>query len=166
MMKSNLSMMVVCMALGACATGNGDKMAAAPGATLCEDPRPQVCTMDYRPVCGTLKDGSSKTYSNGCGACADACPQSLFAGRNQAPWRHRVAIGSDCLAHRGVVCESCRDGCETRAIRFTPALGRAPTPELALDRCTGCGACVGVCPAGAITWIANPPAGGSSHDVG
>jgi alkaline phosphatase D len=39
--------------------------------TVCTDPRPQVCTMDYRPVCGQLNDGSFKTYSNGCTACSD-----------------------------------------------------------------------------------------------
>ena len=39
--------------------------------TLCPEPRPQVCTMDYRPVCAELKEGGSKTYSNGCGSCAD-----------------------------------------------------------------------------------------------
>ena len=59
------------LALGACATTGADAPPAA-NATVCEDPRPQICTMDYRPVCGTRKDGSVKTYSNGCGACADA----------------------------------------------------------------------------------------------
>ena len=57
--------------IGACASTGGDVPAAAANATVCEDPRPQVCTMDYRPVCATLEDGSVKTYSNGCGACAD-----------------------------------------------------------------------------------------------
>ncbi len=70
--------------LGACASGTADKALGVAGGTICEDPRPQVCTMDYRPVCGTLNDGSTKTYSNGCGACADvnvtswvenACPE-------------------------------------------------------------------------------------------
>jgi hypothetical protein len=37
----------------------------------CPEPRPQVCTQDYRPVCAKLKDGSIKTYSNGCIACTD-----------------------------------------------------------------------------------------------
>jgi hypothetical protein len=37
----------------------------------CTDPRPQLCTRDYRPVCGVLNDGSQKTYGNGCGACSD-----------------------------------------------------------------------------------------------
>ena len=39
---------------------------------ICEDPRPVVCAMDYRPVCGMNEKGSiMKTYSNGCSACAD-----------------------------------------------------------------------------------------------
>lgn len=29
-----------------------------------------ACTMEYDPVCGYLKDGSSQTYSNGCVACS------------------------------------------------------------------------------------------------
>ena len=79
-----LAMILAGVALGACASGPKEPMAAATGATICEDPRPQVCTMDYRPVCGTLEDGTTKTYSNGCGACADvevvswveeACPE-------------------------------------------------------------------------------------------
>lgn len=41
-------------------------------AVECKDPRPQICTMDYTPVCGLHKDHSTKTYSNGCGACSNA----------------------------------------------------------------------------------------------
>ena len=37
----------------------------------CTQPRPQVCTMDYQPVCGIQADGTKKTYSNGCSACSD-----------------------------------------------------------------------------------------------
>ena len=37
----------------------------------CPEVRPEICTMDYNPVCGSLSDGSFKTYSNGCGACSD-----------------------------------------------------------------------------------------------
>ena len=39
--------------------------------TLCPETRPQICTREYLPVCGRLADGSRKTYSNGCEACAD-----------------------------------------------------------------------------------------------
>ena len=64
-------------------------------AVRCVEPRPQVCTMDYRPVCATRDNGTrcvttpcdsteTATYANGCGACADpaviawvpgACPE-------------------------------------------------------------------------------------------
>lgn len=41
----------------------------------CTEPRPEVCTMDYTPVCA-LRTGSGteqwKTYANACTACSDA----------------------------------------------------------------------------------------------
>lgn len=37
----------------------------------CEDPRPQVCTLEYAPVCALRGEGEWREYSNGCGACAD-----------------------------------------------------------------------------------------------
>jgi hypothetical protein len=39
--------------------------------TTCIAPRPQICTMDYTPVCARLENGELKTYSNACSACAD-----------------------------------------------------------------------------------------------
>ncbi len=38
---------------------------------LCEEPRPQICTREYDPVCAALKDGSIKTGSTGCTSCSD-----------------------------------------------------------------------------------------------
>ena len=38
---------------------------------LCEEPRPQMCTREYDPVCATLKDGTTKTGSTGCTSCSD-----------------------------------------------------------------------------------------------
>lgn len=84
MTPRNLINVITCLVLAACASTGADKTQPAAGATVCEDPRPQICTMDYRPVCGTHKDGSVKTYSNGCGACSNpeviswiegACPE-------------------------------------------------------------------------------------------
>ena len=72
--------MILCLAIAGCAAPAANQPAPAAGATVCEDPRPEVCTMDYRPVCATLKDGSSKTYSNGCGACSDANVNSWIEG--------------------------------------------------------------------------------------
>ncbi len=46
---------------------------------VCTDPRPEMCTEEYSPVCGKIKEVDStglarivyNTYSNGCHACAD-----------------------------------------------------------------------------------------------
>ena len=93
-------------------------------------------------------------FANGgcslCGACADACPHHLFA-RDRVPFARRAAVGAGCLATAGVFCMSCADSCDSRAIRFPPRLGRPPQPMIDADCCNGCGACVSVCPAGAIT---------------
>lgn len=64
-------LIVASLSLGACASAAPDKALAANDATICVEPRSQACTRDYRPVCAALDDGSEKTYSNGCTACAD-----------------------------------------------------------------------------------------------
>ena len=72
-----------------------------PEVTVCTDPRPQMCTMDYRPVCGTKSDGSQATYSNGCGACSDPEVVEYRDGEcethNQSMWlvRLRILIWND-----------------------------------------------------------------------
>ena len=38
---------------------------------MCTDPRPEICTQNYAPVCGIHEDGSRQTYSNGCTACSN-----------------------------------------------------------------------------------------------
>jgi hypothetical protein len=37
----------------------------------CPEPRSQLCTQEYRPVCATLLDDSFKTYTNACTACTN-----------------------------------------------------------------------------------------------
>jgi len=59
-----------------CATTSEEenKINNEPGALdliLCEEPRPQICTREYDPVCATLQDGSTKTDSTGCTSCSD-----------------------------------------------------------------------------------------------
>ena len=60
----------------ACVTTTDEKneINNEPGALdliLCEEPRPQICTREYNPVCGILKSGSTKTDSTGCTSCSD-----------------------------------------------------------------------------------------------
>jgi tetratricopeptide (TPR) repeat protein len=46
----------------------------------CADPRPQMCTRDYRPACGLRRDGTSQTYGNACSACSDPDVVTQAAG--------------------------------------------------------------------------------------
>ncbi len=40
-------------------------------ARACPEPRPEMCTMDYRPVLGLDRNGETLgEYGNACGACA------------------------------------------------------------------------------------------------
>ena len=58
------------------ATGFGCSSAnVKDGLTLCTEPRPEICTMDYTPVCGLQRISGAeqwKTYSNACSACSDS----------------------------------------------------------------------------------------------
>lgn len=86
-----------------------------------------------------------------CGECATACqPVALRVAADAPPWRLKAVIGAACLAFKDVVCRSCGDSCSAAAIRFRPRLGGAALPELDTTGCTGCGACIGVCPSAAI----------------
>ena len=41
------------------------------GLSFCPEPRPEVCTMEYRVVCARLQNGTFKEYSNACSSCSD-----------------------------------------------------------------------------------------------
>lgn len=90
-----------------------------------------------------------------CARCVDACRDSAFRPAAERPWTLQAHIADRCLTHAGIVCASCRDACGEAAIRF-PVTSAVPAPVVAADRCTGCGACVAGCPAGAITLQSAP----------
>jgi len=54
-----------------CAETPPQQSASPPGPVQCTEPRPQVCTMIYQPVCALKRDGTRQTYASGCTACAD-----------------------------------------------------------------------------------------------
>jgi ferredoxin-type protein NapF len=78
--------------------------------------------------------------------------RAVLLGRQADPPRRVAAIAPACLALHGTACMSCRDACSTGAIRFALALGGAQ-PLVQTPLCTGCGACIAPCPAGAIALV-------------
>ncbi|MEP4486997.1 MAG: hypothetical protein ABJ013_15305 [Halioglobus sp.] len=78
-----LFLCVLVSVLGACATPE----ATTPPTTLtqCTAPRPQVCTMQYEPVCANLVKGGTAEYSSGCNACADDAVGGFEKGQCPAP---------------------------------------------------------------------------------
>lgn len=83
-MSQLFKLIVLVASLSACASPSiPEEDKRTPELTFCLEQRPQVCTMDYRPVCATRDTGvrcvttpcpssEQKTYSNACSACADA----------------------------------------------------------------------------------------------
>jgi ferredoxin-type protein NapF len=96
-----------------------------------------------------------------CGLCAQTCAEPIFRDKGELPWVQKALIGPDCVTRSGVICQTCGDSCPERAIRFELALGSAPRPRVEELACTGCGACVAVCPADAI--VVAEPLRGSGH---
>lgn len=66
------------------------------------------------------------------------------------PTRSIATIGTACLSSRGVACRICAEHCDLGAIGFRPSRGGIVTPIVDPAACTGCGACLTPCPAGAI----------------
>ena len=88
-----------------------------------------------------------------CQQCAEACPAGAIRPdpENQStPWQAAAVIDNRCFSERGIMCRSCGEVCEMRAIRFRQAVGGVALIELNSSHCNGCGECVSICPANAI----------------
>ena len=86
-----------------------------------------------------------------CGDCVKNCQTDALQQFEQLPpWNYHATISDACITHKQVVCRSCVEQCEPEAITLTPQPGGVGTPELDSERCSGCGACVSVCPSQAI----------------
>ena len=71
----------------ACASSpqESDDAVEEPPVTSCAEPRSQVCTMEYIPVCGHRYDGERKTYPNACSACSDSEVSGRHPGACEEP---------------------------------------------------------------------------------
>lgn len=123
--------------------------------TLCE--RCDAC----REACpeGVVRQGADGlpeiNFSDGhcsfCRACVEVCPTDALAVGGSEPWPYLANIDASCLAARGIVCRTCGEHCEAGAISFKLALGGRAVAEIDETACTGCGACVGICPGNSIS---------------
>ena len=96
-----------------------------------------------------------------CAKCADACESDAFiispddkagnlAIKSLTPWDLQINFDTKCLSLNAVVCRTCADNCDEQAISFQLKLKGVSEPQLTQESCTGCGACVSVCPVRAI----------------
>jgi ferredoxin-type protein NapF len=86
-----------------------------------------------------------------CGDCAAVCPEPVFTETDATPWHLSLTIAESCLATSGVYCRSCGDACAPRAITFQPEVGGKARILFSQSDCSGCGACVSVCPVNAVS---------------
>jgi ferredoxin-type protein NapF len=85
-----------------------------------------------------------------CERCVEACHTGALEKTADQPWDIKAEISPACLTTKGVVCRSCSEHCESRAIRFIARLGEVARPQINSQGCNGCGACVAVCPVAAV----------------
>jgi ferredoxin-type protein NapF len=91
----------------------------------------------------------SKGECTFCGNCVESCQADAFSTQENMPgnaWATQVAVLETCLSINKITCRSCGDHCDTGAIRFQLQVGGSAIPIIQHDRCTGCGACVFICP--------------------
>ena len=100
----------------------------------------------------------SKSGCTFCEDCASACEPNVLSLENvhtseQLNATFRIST-EGCVAHNGVICFSCKEPCIDDAILFNGLFN----PVIDMDRCTGCGFCLGRCPTQAISYDAIPMA--------
>ncbi len=69
------------------------------------------------------------------------------------PQTFLARISEACVEAKGVSCRRCGEACDADAIRFKPIGGGKAQALLSAGQCTGCGACLSVCPVNAIALV-------------
>ena len=83
-----------------------------------------------------------------CSDCLTVCESGALAKvPNKAlPWDAKVDLKKGCLAEQNILCRSCGEICEHRAIHFPISAKGIVNPEINREKCNGCGACIAKCP--------------------
>ena len=105
-----------------------------------------------------------------CEACIDTCKPAALLKQvaNPQAFYFDITIDDSCLAKQKTHCQSCKDVCDTRAITMpwpkSISSGAIQTPEINIEDCTSCGACISICPSQSISInpIASPNVSGGN----
>ena len=130
-----LSTIAILLLLAAC--GNGSSVSGAGlqagnngdstlnQISVCKNPRSQVCTREYAPVCGKLNNNALKTYDNACTACADESVEEFYPAACAAP------VMKACVGPRPEVC----------TLDYTPVCGQKADGQTLTfgNACMACG---------------------------
>jgi len=104
-----------------------------------------IIQADGTPMLNFIKSGC--TF---CEECASACEANVLSLENthtSEKLNATFAISTEgCVAHNGVICFSCKEPCIDDAILFNGMFN----PVIDMDKCSGCGFCLGRCPTLAI----------------
>ena len=104
-----------------------------------------VIQNDGTPMLSFVKSGC--TF---CEECTNVCEVDVLNLENRHSAEKLNAtfrISTEgCVAHNGVICFSCKEPCIDDAILFNGMFN----PVIDIDKCTGCGFCLGRCPTLAI----------------
>ena len=110
-----------------------------------------VLQSDGTPMLNFAKSGC--TF---CEECANACESNILSLEHlhtAETLNATFRISTEgCVAHNGVICFSCKEPCTDDAILFNGMFN----PVIDMDKCTGCGFCLGRCPTLAIDFTVIP----------
>jgi len=105
---------------------------------------------------GTPMLDFSKSGCTFCEDCASVCEPNVLSLDNMHTSERlnaKFVISTEgCLAHNNVICFSCKEPCIDDAILFNGMFN----PVIDMDKCTGCGFCLGRCPTLAIDFTVIP----------
>lgn len=115
-----------------------------PCVTVCEE---DIIKIDEEGLPYISFQDSGCTY---CDNCAVSCGKGVLSLTCKDKFIKATVsiVTSECLAWKEVVCSSCLDACDERAIKFFGMF----RPTIQNDICTSCGFCRSVCPTNALAF--------------